>query len=481
VAPPGWLIGAALLFALFLTLPRLPYVLEWIPGNAVLAQADDWGRLSELVSMTLSERYPLQHFANQDYLLSHYYTALYPMAFLKMLLPMLMLKDVILAGNALYHLLLVLSLLEIAFRLLPSLRSAAVFFFLCTLFGGFDWVLEAGVPFSHAELWPRSIFGANREISSYFTGVYWVAHHFTAFHALTMALVFARQLRFRRRAVKIGLLGLLVINAFYSSVFAFLPALLLGGTELLRLARQAWRTRVLPALAAVFLTPLFLYTNRVQAGALSFEPLRLRLFEPGWLDAAASSVAYLLLAALVDLAGVPLVLAAFWRRFGARERRRYVAALIFLCSTACVASIGYNNYSMRGMFLPTLVFYYLFAKYAVASLPRLRRPALAALAAVLAFGTLREWAWLTYQPLAYSYWYWEVRGRQPHPSVAGDLRRFYRDLARDRQARIYEPLAGDRFSRHKYNPEKLIRGIPPQEMLEPERELLRHPRRNWFW
>ena len=43
----------------FLTLPRVWYFLEWIPGNSVLAGWDDFARLAELISMTLSDRYPL--------------------------------------------------------------------------------------------------------------------------------------------------------------------------------------------------------------------------------------------------------------------------------------------------------------------------------------------------------------------------------------------------------------------------------------
>jgi hypothetical protein len=477
----AWLILWALAFVAFLTVPRLPYLLEWIPGSAVLAQGDDWGRLAELVSMTLSDQYPLKHFANQNYLLSHYYTPLYPMAFLKTLIPAITLKDAILAGNLLYHLLLVLSLLEVSGRLFAARRSVVVFFFLCTVFGGFDWLFQTRLPFGHAEIWPRIVFHALREVSSYFTGLYWVVHHFSGFYSVVLAFVFARTLFFRWRAVKPAVLGLLLVNAFYSSPFASAPAVLLGLPELRWLLKRSWRTRVLPLVAAVFLAPLFLYTNRVQKETLFFAPVHLKIVGLPWLDWAASFLLYLLLVPLIDLGGIPLLLLAFWRRFSRSERRYFAGAALVLASTYFVESIGQNNYSMRSTLLPIFVFYYLFAKYAVTVKVGRWRPVLAVLAVVVSVGTLREWAYLTYQPLMHSYWYWRLRDQQPPERAARFMRPFYRDLARDRTTRYYEPRSGDRHSPHKYNAEKMIRDLPVAEMSEQELELLRNPRRYWFW
>lgn len=76
-----------------LTVPRLPYLAEWLPGAVVLAQADDYGRLAELVSLTLGGRYPLPHPSNRAFLLSHYYAALFPMAWLKLACVLPTLKD----------------------------------------------------------------------------------------------------------------------------------------------------------------------------------------------------------------------------------------------------------------------------------------------------------------------------------------------------------------------------------------------------
>jgi hypothetical protein len=88
---------------------------------------------------------------------------------------------------------------------------------------------------------------------------------------------------------------------------------------------------------------------------------------------------------------------------------------------------------------------------------------------------------MTYQPLLYSNVYWSFRGKQPPPYVAPHLLPAYRELARDRTIRFYQPVAIDRHSNYKYNAGKLIRDLAPGEMNPSERELLRYPRKSWFW
>jgi hypothetical protein len=485
---PGWAVAWALALFVFLTVPRLAYLLEWVPGGVVLAQFDDWGRLGELASMTLSDRYPLVHSANENYLYSHYYTPLYPMALVKMLVPALTLKDSIVIASTFYNFLLAMSLLEISSRLFSSRRSFVVFLFLCTLFGGFDWVFYANQLFAHAEHWTREVFSPGvRQISSFFTALFWVVHHTTALYSVVLALLFARILSYRARAAKPLLLGLLLINAFYSSIFTTWLVILLGFPELLWLFKRTWKTRVLPLLILVFCGPFFLYTNRVADRPLSFAPLHIHLLGQPVLDGLITCPAYLTLTSLIDLVGIPFLLLAFWRRFTRKERRYYAGSMLFFLSTYFFDSIGVNNYCMRGMFLPTFVFYYLFAKYSVVvagqwveRLPRWR-PALAVLAVVLSIGTIKEWCWMTYQPLLYSNVYWRFRGKEPPPYVTPYLLPAYRELARDRTIRFYQPAAIDRHSNYKYNAGKLIRDLQPDEMNPSERELLRYPRKSWFW
>ena len=99
------------------------------------------------------------------------------------------------------------------------------------------------------------------------------------------------------------------------------------------------------------------------------------------------------------------------------------------------------------------------------------------LAPALSWGTLREAAYPTYQPLLFSSWYWRVRGLPPPAAVAPQLRPAYPRLARDPAVRYCVPDQTDRVGLGKFNAEKLVRSIAPGEMSEAELELLR----GWLW
>ncbi len=480
---PRSMIWFALIVVAMLTVPRLTYLLEWLPGNAVIAQADDYGRLAELVSMTLSDAYPLRHPSNQHYLLSHYYTALYPMAWLKLAVPWLTLKDCIVLGNLLYHVLFVFSLLEMATRWLPSQRRAFLFVFLGTVMAGLDWIFQVHLPFAHDEHWSRPVFGALREVSGSFTAYYWVFHHVAALFSLLVALLLAHTLRFRHRRVKWLLIGLLAINALYSSVFVFLSAVWVGAPWWWSLARRTWSTRVFLVLLLAGLQPLFLFFGRLDPGAFSWNPVILiHAGFPAW-DAFASFALYVVAIACVDLGAIPLMLLWVARKFTRRERWVFAASGIFLASTWAIESIGYNNYTMRGMLLPAFCFYFLAAKYAPARLfpaSTATRAAALLLALALSVGTVREWIWLTYAPLQFSVSYWKVRGLPPPPEAQRRLRPEYRDIARDRRTRYFTPSPRDRSGLDKFNAEKMVGDLPPAQMDAAERELLRLPdRRLW--
>ena len=482
--PAPWTLWAALAFVGLLTVPRLPYLLEWLPANPVVAQADDYGHLAELVSMTLSERYPLRHPSNQDYLLSHYYTAFYPLAWLKAAAPRLTLKDCLLAGNALYYFLLVMSLIEVATRLIPSRRGGLLLLFLATIFGGWDWLFYAHLLFSHSEHWPRLAFHALREVSSGYPALFWVVHHFAAFWCVVAGYVLARYSRLERRWEKPLLVGLLLISGVYSSAFVLLPVPLLFAPELWLLARRAWRTRMALPLAATFCVPLFLYFGRAQHGAFRWAPVRLEWCAAPLADALVSFVVYVLAVCLIDFAGIPILLLAAIPRMSRTERRWLAGALGFLACTWAIESVGYNNFCMRGMMLPGFVFFLLFARWAgqwrMVWTGR-RRALAAALALLLSWGTLREAAYQLYQPLMFSSWYWSVRGLPPPAAAAAQLHPVYPRLARNPAVRYYVPDQADRVGLDKFNAEKLVRGIAPGEMSEAELELLRAPLSGWLW
>ena len=193
----AWTIGLG--FAVALSLPRLVYPLEWLPGHTVDAMFDDYARLAELASMLYSGEYPLRHPANSGLLMAFYYAAFYPMALLKQLLPFITLKDAIFIGSALYFVLLGCSLVEVSHRLLPDRASALVLLFLCTWFGGLDWVFGDFLPFHvHSEWWARRFFEKPSQWSGFLTASQWTVHHFLGFYLCVLAWVFLRYSRFRK-------------------------------------------------------------------------------------------------------------------------------------------------------------------------------------------------------------------------------------------------------------------------------------------
>jgi hypothetical protein len=440
---------------ILLTVPRLPYLAEWLPGAAVLAQADDYGRLAELASMTLGGRYPLPHPSNQDFLLSHYYAALFPMAWFKLVLPVLTLKDVIFLGNLLYHILFLGSLIEVAPRLTRGRNSAAVFVFLMTLFGGFDILAGHLIPFEHTEHWSRQWLGGMREFSSFYTASYWTVHHMAGLWGILLAGIYWREARFPDRWGKPLLAGWLLVSAAACSAFVVLSLPLVAWRELWALFRRLLRTGMIAPVAAAALVPLWLYTGRVESGAFHWSPVPL------------APPLYLLAVFAVDYAGLPLLLVFRWRHFDHAERRWFIGSLLFLASTWGIESIGYNNYSMRAGLLPGFVVLLLAARHIAFS-----RLALAA--AVLAtLTTVREAATMTYASLEFSNWYWQSRGKPVPAHVAPRLNYAYPRLARDRSVLYYHPGSADRFGLEKFNAEKLVRGLPPGQMHAAERELLR--------
>ena len=448
-----WLCGAALIL---LTVPRLTYVAEWLPGTAVLAQADDYGRLAELVSMTQSARYPLEHPGNQDLLLSHYYAALYPMAWIKTALPFLTLKDSIVLGNLLYHLLMLGALLECAPRLVRRRRGALLLVFLMTLFGGFDILMGSAIPFEHTEHWARSHMGRPRELSSMYTAMYWTVHHAAALWASVLAYVLVKAVRYGARWRKPLACGWLLAAAGASSAFVALTVPLVAWKELWALARRLLKLPwVLAACAGASWAPLWLVMKRVDAHGWRWNP-------PEW-----NIAVYVAAVCAIDLAGIPLWLSAQWQRLTGEERRWLIGFAVFAALTWGLESAGYNNFMMRGGLVPAACLMVAVARHAV---PRW----LAVVFLATAVTTVRESATLTYWGLENSNWYWQARGLAVPEHVQQRLRAAYPRVARDARGRYYQPDAGDRRGMDKYNAERMVRGLKVEEMAGAEREIARY-------
>lgn len=353
------------LFVILLAVPRITYVFEWIGGYSAIPLADDYGRLGEMVALTQSTNFPLLHPSNQAYTFSYYYAALIPWAVLKLAIPLLTLKDILFVGNAGYHLLILMSLLEVGSRWLPSKRSLSGFLFLCTFFGGLEWFFYS---WFHAYLgltedWHEQFFNGNAQISSFHTGFYWVVHHMVSFYSLVLASVVLKDTRVRARYVKGIIVGLLLIHSFYSSIFVFIAAFPFFWIERKIFWRLFVNVRVLPFLVFVFLPPLFLYTDRSYDVAWIPATFRLVITDNFWLDKLISAPLYLVLVPVVEFAGIPLYILCFRKLLSRRERAYLTGAWLFLGIIYLLAVSDANNFAMRGMFLPSFIFFVILCRY----------------------------------------------------------------------------------------------------------------------
>jgi hypothetical protein len=470
---------------ILLSLPRLSYFTEWIAGNEVRVIADDFARMAELISMTLTDQYPLQHPANQEYLLSFYYTSLYPFALLKFMLPFLTLKDSIAIGNLFYQALILLSLVELAHLLLDNAGSISIFVFLCTLFGGLDWLYQPLVINGYFEWWQRAVFDANTQISSFFTGLFWVIHHFIAFYALVLTFVVTYRMSAPRKELKFATALLLLASALYSSPFSFLPAILFGLAHITVIRGKFLRSWVFPIVLVAALIPAFIFFGRLTSQRFVASTFRVSFSGQFWIDKLLSAPVYFALVPLVEFSAIPFLLLFVYKRMTRVEKQYLLTAYGFFGLTYFVAYTGSNNFAMRGMFLPSLVFFYLFAKYyrhirLMNQISQWKGPFFSAAVAVVVImtslgalktvgATLRSAAEnnrLTYQLL---------EREQPEWLMIE-----YRDLARDSLRLTYQPTEADRFTKHKYNAEKLIDSLAIEEMANWEQEILRLPREGFF-
>jgi hypothetical protein len=484
---------------MFLTLLRLPYSLEWIPGNQAFAQFDDNPRLADLISMTLSDNYPCKNPLNQNYLLSYYYAALIPLAFLKLAIPLLTLKDVLFLGNALYHFLILFSILEVSNLLLPSRRSIWTMIYLCTVFGGLDWLadilLQGNALVAHHENWQKcSLVHGNAQISSFFTGLMWAFSHFTAAYSCVLAFVFLYYFIFLNSHVKPLSIGLLLISGFHSSIFALLPMALIGIVEYRYVRRTLTNFKILLPLIVIFAIPLFLYTHRIIYAGPQVASFSISFTDKNFLDKALSFPIWFILISAIELSFIPIILISLQAKFTYKEKMYFFASLLFFISTFFIASAHGNNYSMRGMFIPTFVFFFLFAKY-VPVLPMVERllhdsraiVLATIMVALLALGTFLEIGWCAKM----SYGTMSMVGNKLHNALPEHIiRKNYRAIARDSSIKHYEQSKDDcscdkipdlpHFRCSYFNAEKFMH-VSIDNMDYWEKEFLRLPKASRFW
>ena len=188
---------------------------------------------------------------------------------------------------------------------------------------------------------------------------------------------------------------------------------------------------------------------------------------------------------------LPLLLLLVYRRLSPLSRRYFAAASLFFLLTYFLAYSKNNNLSMRGMFLPTFVFFILFARYhgEIADwfrryVPSGRRAWQTAVALLLlggGFGTLYEATAMGLWSAATCSLSYRGLGLAP-PEWVGLLEKVdSRRIARDRRiTRLPASLVETDQRRVLFSAETLLLPVPPSEMVPWERELARQPRRGFF-
>ena len=194
---------------------------------------------------------------------------------------------------------------------------------------------------------------------------------------------------------------------------------------------------------------------------------------------------YVIVVPIIELAGIPLVLYFVLHKMSLMEKRYYISSWAYFLLTYVIAYSGYNNISMRGMFLPTFLWFFLFAKYneyvinehLIVSLRTHRVRKMLAIALVaLSINPLYQQFVMLKSTLANASIIYSLLGEQK-PAF---IKPIYGEMARNQQLLIYMPDSTDRDTNYKYNAEKFIKPIPIDEMQEWEREILRLPRMGFF-
>ncbi len=471
-----WLCCAS--FILVLVLPRAIYPTEWLSGHTVDVMFDDYARLAELVAMTLSSQYPLQHPANDELLLSFYYAALLPMATLKLLAPLLTLKDCIFIGSTLYGVLLGLSLLEVSLRITKNQMGASLLLFLCTWFAGLDWLTGSILPFySHSEWWALQLFEKPSQISAFYTAANWTIHHFLGFYLPLLAWVFWRYCRGQFHWQKAVLVPMLLISGVFHSPLAFMPVILMGLPWLVPLLRRYTLRWTSPLLLLTFVAPLPVFLGRLPGASLQLRfPLLINVSESLG-NYLLSALAYLSALPVVDLAALPFTLILLWPHLGRLEKYLTVASALFFLSTLGFHIPLFNNYSMRGMLLPSFILFALIARHLpsfIESRPRLWGVCLAVTLLLGGIGGFREML----SSARYALWAGNQTrqaclGDTPHPDWYGR----YRSLARDSSTQILVPWTEDWRQQRPYLAEKILPNTKPGKLSNMEREIARRVRK----
>jgi hypothetical protein len=383
-----------------------------------MTHSDDYARVLEILAMTANEGYPLKSPTNNNYPFSFYYASLYPYAILKLLFNSLTIKSIIGWVSIFYYTLLLFSILEIAKGVLRSRIKIRFFLFFVTLFGGLDWAMSENVLrrfenfvapgnifsmsrlFSlsgHFEWWQQISFNGNTQVSSFFTSLFWAPHHFISAYCALLAffIMFYSWCSWSKSFKYFSVMALLSAS-FYSSPFAFLPVILFLTFHVKLIFRKFINPLALFVII-ISIPPLYIFLSKLPSETFILSTFHLKLFTSMLANKIASFPIYVTLVPLIELAGLPIFILFFWKILSKQEKVYTFLAWIYFLSTYVIAYSGSNNYSMRGMLVPSFVFFFIAARHSQVIIEPLSRTlgkyfslSILALIIFLSIGTVEE-------------------------------------------------------------------------------------------
>ena len=151
--------------------------------------------------------------------------------------------------------------------------------------------------------------------------MFWSFPHVIGFYACVLAFVFLKKVRYKRRIIKILVVGFLLVSAFYSSVFSImaLPLFLLADIRILY--KRFFNAKVLLILLVALLLPISIFLHKPSAIAFIPASFHLRLTDYYALNRVLSFPVWLIVVSMIEFFFTPFMVARF-QRFSSMYRVR---------------------------------------------------------------------------------------------------------------------------------------------------------------
>lgn len=367
--------------------------------------------------------------------------------------------------------------------------SARILMFLVTLFGGLDWMM-AGSLMTDCEWWQARLFRADTQVTAFYTAQVVVIHHFLSFYSMLIAYaVFFYSRVAGGGRWKALLVLLLCALAFYASPYPVLSAPFVAAIHYRVVLRRLVLSWAMPIVLVAALVPLSLYCGRLPDQGFGFCTFRLPLTGNYLVDGISRSSALLLVGATDRIwrdspapfpahpaagaddailpAGQHCLLRLHLHR-GRQKRRQPSMAGYVLADLRCVCHFRLlfrqtRTHTLRGQ-IPTCGGRGVQADRGGGNHRH-----------VAVFGPARRHIAQLYQP-------GKSARRTPFAGQASSAQApGSRDIAQNRSIKQidYRPEYGDR--RLLVNAEKLLSGVPVEDMAVWERQRARTPTRWLLW